>query len=72
MRQRSRVCRSLPVGDDQRPVGGPKHLIGHDIGMGVAEPSRRLSRDEEIERLVGEDADLRVEQRHVDLAARAR
>ena len=34
----------LPViagGDDDLAVGDAKHLIGHDIGMGVAEPSRR-------------------------------
>ena len=39
--------------------------------MGVAEPARRPARDEIVQRLVGEHADLAVHQRHVDMAADA-
>ena len=69
MRQKSRALPVVAGGDDQRAVGGLEHLIGHEIGMRVAHAARRMSGDEIVQRLIGEHADLGVEQRHVDLAA---
>ena len=72
MRQKSRALPVVAGGDDQRPVRGLEHLIGHEIGMRVAHAARRAAGDEVVQRLIGEHGDLRVEQRHVDLARRAR
>ena len=52
-------------------VGDREHLIGHDIGMRIADALGLLAGDEEIERLVGEHADLGVDQRTVDQRAAA-
>ena len=57
--------------DDDVAVGDRKHLVGHDIGMRIADPLRHLAGDQEVERLVGEHADLRIDQRGVDMAAAA-
>ena len=41
-------------GDDDVAVGDGEDLIGHDVGVGVAEPARRRAGDEVVHRLVGE------------------
>src|SRR3546814_9386119 len=46
-----------------------KCLIRRNVGMCVAEATRRLAACQKIHRLVGEDPDLTVQQRHVDLTA---
>ena len=55
--------------DDDVTVGDGEALVGHDIRMRVAHPVRRLARDQIVHRLVGEHGHLRIEQRHVDMAA---
>ena len=50
-------------------VGRREDLIGHDVGMRVAEPSRHHAAGQIIHRLVGEGRRLAVEQRHVDRLA---
>ncbi len=46
-------------------------LIGHDIGMRIADALGHLPGDEKIERLVGESPDLAVDQCGIHLAATA-
>ena len=65
---KARELRIVADGDDDVAVGDRKHLVGHDVRMRVAHPARRHARDEIAHRLVGEHADLRVEERHVDMA----
>ena len=48
-------------------VGGGKDLIGHDIGVGVAETMRSGARGQVVHRLIGQHPDLGVEQRHIDM-----
>ena len=52
-------------------VGGRQHLVGRDVGVGVAHPDRRVAGNQKIQVLVGEHRDLRIEQRHVDVLALA-
>src|SRR3546814_2722181 len=54
-------------GDDEVTVLGGKCLIRRNVGMCVAEATRRLAACQKIHRLVGEDTDLTVQQRHVDI-----
>src|SRR3546814_1576717 len=56
-------------GDDEVTVLGGKCLIRRNVGMCVAEATRRLAACQKIHRLVGEDPDLTVQQRHVDMTA---
>ena len=74
-RARAQSLRELPViadGDDDVAVRDGKDLVGHDVGMGVADARRgALAGDEVVHRLVGEHGDLRVEQRHVEMRALA-
>ena len=45
-------CPSLPTATMMWPSATGKHLVGHDVRMGVAHPRRRLARDEIVHRLV--------------------
>ena len=58
-------------GDDDVAVGDRQHLVGRDVGMGVAHAGRRPARNQIVHVLVGEHRDLRIEQRHVDMLALA-
>jgi len=65
------VLAVIAGGDDDVAVGDRKHLIGHDVGMGVADPLWDFAGDQIIERLVGEDADGGVDQSRVHIAPQA-
>src|SRR5262249_21314576 len=58
-------------GDDDVAVRHWENLIGHDIGMRIADALGHLTGDEIIERLVSKDPDLAVDQRGIHLAATA-
>ena len=66
--------RELPVvadRDDEVAVSSREALVGRQIGMAVAHPHRHHPARHPVEGLVAQDRDLRVEQRHVDMRARA-
>jgi hypothetical protein len=52
-------------------VGHGKFLIRHDVGMRVANSGRDFARDEKIQRLIGERANGRIDQRGVDVTPSA-
>src|SRR5262249_25546415 len=43
-----------------------KNLVGHDVGVGISHATGRLTGDHIVERLIGQYANHRVQQRHVD------
>src|SRR3546814_1770090 len=51
-------------GDDEVTVLGGKCLIRRNVGMCVAEATRRLAACQKIHRLVGEDPDLTRSEEH--------
>ena len=55
--------------NDDVPVGHREDVVGHDVGMGVAEALRRLAGRQIVHRLVAEHGDLRIEQCHVEHGA---
>ena len=58
-------------GDDDGVVLGVEHLIGQQVGMGVAQPPGQLAAGEEVHVHVGHQGDGAVGKRHVDGLARA-
>src|SRR5258708_2163243 len=52
-------------------IGDLEHLIGHDVGMRIADPLRRHARREIIHRLIGQHADRGVDQRGVHITTLA-
>ena len=58
-------------GDDDVAVGDREHLIGHDVGMRVADALGHLAGGEIVQALVGQHADGGIDQRGVDVAALA-
>src|SRR4029078_5457895 len=53
--------------DDEEAILRGEGLVGHDIGMGIAQALRRLAADQEIERLVGKHRNLGIEQSEVEI-----
>ena len=62
----------VAAGEDHLAVGGAERLVGHDVRMQVADALGRRARREVVGVLVGEQRDLRVEQREVEVLALAR
>jgi hypothetical protein len=58
--------------DDDVAVCNRKYLVGHDVGVGVADALRNVARDEIVHRLVRQYAHGRVDQSGVDKTAFAR
>ena len=52
--------------DDDVSIHHREDVVGHDVGMAIAEPAPLLPRDQEIERLVTQHRHLGVEQSTVD------
>ena len=46
-----------------------EHLVRHDVGMGIADAFGHFARDKVVERLVGQDAHLTVEESGIDQAS---
>ena len=57
--------------DDDVAVGDRKDVVGHEIGMAVAEPARSDAGNQIIQRLIAEHRHLRVEQGAIDEGALA-
>ena len=57
--------------DDGVAVGDRENLIGHDIGVRIADALGHLAGNEIIERLVRQHADGGIDQRGVNIAASA-
>src|SRR5262249_19049210 len=55
--------------NDDEAVGRWKNLIGHDVGVRVADALGYLAGNQKVERLVGEHPDLAVDQGGVYVAA---
>jgi len=53
-------------------IGHRKHLIGHDIGMGIAQTCRALPRGKEVHRLVGQHPGHAIEQAEIHMLAHTR
>ena len=56
-------------GDDDVSVRDREYLVRHDVRVGIADALGHLAGDEIVERLVGEDPDLAVDERRVHEAA---
>jgi|GEM_PF-3192962 len=48
---------------------GREGLIGYEIGMAIADPARHHTRSHPVHCMIAPDADLGIEQRHVDMRA---
>ena len=59
-------CRSLPTATASSPSAVAEGLVRHQVGVGVAHPDRRRAAHERVLRLVDEDGERRLEERHVD------
>ena len=57
--------------EDHVAVGGLEDLVGHDVGVLVAQAPGRLAGGEIVRALVGEHRDQRIEQREIEMLARA-
>src|SRR3989475_5119194 len=62
----------VSAGQDHLPVARAERLVGHDIRVQVADALRRHARGEVVGILVGEERDLRVEQREIEMLPEAR
>src|SRR5882724_9557283 len=68
--RRGAETRKLTVVADrqhQETIGCRERLVRHDVGMGCAPALRRLARQQVVETLVGERAELGIEQGEVDV-----
>ena len=59
----------VAAGNDEVTVGGAEHLVGHDVGVGIAVAARHLARCEVVHGLVGQRCHLHVQQCQVDMLA---
>ena len=50
-------------------VGRRHHIVGHDIGMLIADALGHLARGQIIEPDIGQPGDLRIQQRDIDVLA---
>src|SRR5665647_2281285 len=57
--------------DDDVAIGDREFLVGHDVGMRIADALGDFFRDEIIEPLIGQHADGRIHQRGIDVTALA-